>query len=124
MHSHRVSSDYNVFGYDPQGFIAHLAALFYGPSWRPRILGPRPFYVGTIQPPRYGPPALHQRPCLPENFMPCPPPHYYGTPNPPYLPAPTEYYPDFPGVLKGLQVSISQDQMKGTLALGFVASGT
>lgn len=122
MPSHRVSSDYNVFGYDPQGFIAHLAALFYGPGWRPRVLGPRPFYVGAIQPPHYGPPALHQRPCLPENFTPCPPPHYYGTPNPPYLPAPTGYYPDFPGVLKGLQVSISQDRMKGTLALGLIVS--
>lgn len=122
MHSHRTSSDYNVFGYDPKGFIAHLAALFYGPEWRPRILGPRPYYTGAIQPPRYGHPALHQMPCLPEDFVVCPPPLYFGTPSPPYLPPPRSFYPDLAAVSKGLQISILQDQMESALLFRFITS--
>lgn len=119
MNSCRLSSDYNVFGYDPEGFLAHLAALFYGPEWRPRISGPRPYYTGVIQPPRYGPPAFHQRACLPEDFVVCLPPHYFGIPSPPYLSAPQNFHPDFASVLKGLQISILQDQMKSKLLLRF-----
>lgn len=117
MCCHRVSADYNIFGYDPLGIIAHLAAWFYGPGWRPRYLGPRPVFTGPIQPPRYGPPASHQMRCLPKDFVPCPPPHHYGTPYPPYLPSPVNYHPDLASVARGLQTSILLDRMEGVLLL-------
>lgn len=117
---YRVSADYNIFGYDPEGFIVHLAALFYGPDWRPRFLGPRPFYVGGIQPPRYGPPARFQMVCLPDDFEASPPPCYYGTPNPPYLPNPEEFHPDFAAVLEGLQCVVALDQINGKLLLKLI----
>lgn len=117
MIDHRVSADYNIFGYDPDGFIAHLAALFYGPAWRPRFTGMRSFFVGMAQPPRYGPPAKHQLACLSKDFKACQPPHYHGTPCPPYLPNPENYHPDFITVLKGLQCVAVLDQMKGASLL-------
>lgn len=109
----RVSADYNIFGYDPNGFIAHLAMWFYGPTWFPRYLGPRPVYDGAIQPPRYGPPATHQKPCLPKDFTPCLPPYHYGIPYPPYLPAPQSFHPDLASVERGLRCSILLNQMEG-----------
>lgn len=115
--NHRTSADYNIFGYDPGGFIAHLAALFYGPDWRPRYLGLRPFYVGVAQPPRYGAPAIHQKACLPKDFKACLPPHYYGVPQAPYLPSPTQFHPDFAAVLKGLRCVEALERMEGMLSL-------
>jgi len=32
------ASVYNIFGHDPEGRIACLAAYFYGPAWRPTIV--------------------------------------------------------------------------------------
>lgn len=118
MSQPRLSTDYNVFGYDPGGFIAHLAALFYGPDWRPRYLGSRPFYVGVAQPPRYGAPAIHQKAYLPKDFVVCLPPHYYGVPLPPYLPNPTQFHPDFAAVLEGLQCVALMDKSEGMSPLG------
>jgi len=30
-----VDSDYNAYGYDPLGMIAHVCHLFFGPEWQP-----------------------------------------------------------------------------------------
>ena len=30
-----MCANYNAFRYDPNGLIAHLAAHFYGPRWKP-----------------------------------------------------------------------------------------
>lgn len=120
MSQPHLSADYNIFGYDPGGFIAHLAALFYGPDWRPRYLGWRPFYeVGGAQPPRYGAPATHQKACLPTDFVACLPPNYYGIPQPPYLPSPTRFHPDFAAVLKGLRCVAVLDQMEGMVSFSW-----
>ena len=61
-------SNYNAFGYDPDGRIAYLVALFYGPGWRPRTI-PKQF-GGPPAPPRFGPPAPYQKHCLPRGFKP------------------------------------------------------
>ena len=61
-------SNYNAFGYDPDGRVAYLVALFYGPAWRPRAT-PKQF-GGPPAPPRFGPPAPYQKTCLPHGFKP------------------------------------------------------
>jgi hypothetical protein len=61
-------SNYNAFGYDPDGRITYLAALFYGPGWVPRTT-PKQF-GGPPAPPRFGPPAQYQKRCLPPGFKP------------------------------------------------------
>lgn len=61
-------SNYNTFGYDPDGRVAYLAALSYGPHWVPRFT-PKQF-GGPPAPPRFGPPAPYQKDCLPPGFKP------------------------------------------------------
>lgn len=82
-------ADYNAFGYDPEGVLAHLASHLYGPSWRPRY-NVRQF-VGTRAAPRYGPPAPYQEAYLPANFRPRTPPLYYGRPSPPFIRPPIRF---------------------------------
>jgi hypothetical protein len=78
-------ADYNIFGYDPDGRIASLAAFFYGPAWKPVNHNPIPPCVQLEgAPPRYGPPAPEQLPFLSPNFIPRLPPCYLGSPDPPY----------------------------------------
>jgi hypothetical protein len=48
-------TNYNAFGHDPDGWIAHLAAWFFGPKWIPPF--PAQIFAGPPEPPRYGPPA-------------------------------------------------------------------
>jgi hypothetical protein len=87
-------SDYNIFGYDPEGRLAHLVAHFYGPAWMPTSFTHLPdLYGEDLAPPRYGLPAPQQVPCLPANFTPHLPPFYSGIPTPPYLPGPAEFNP-------------------------------
>lgn len=85
------SSDYNIFGYDPNGFLAYLCAYFFGPSWRPKTFEHLPQLSGRIFPPRFGPPSPQQTNHLPEDFEENPPPMYYGRPYPPYLPGPQRF---------------------------------
>jgi hypothetical protein len=59
-------SNYNAFGYDPDGWVAYLAALFYGPDWVPQIT-PKQF-GGPPAPPCFSPPAQYQKGCLPPGF--------------------------------------------------------
>ena len=59
-------SNYNAFGYDPDGRVAYLVALFY--DWVPQVT-PKQF-GGPPAPPRFGPPAPYQRGCLPPGFKP------------------------------------------------------
>jgi len=61
-------SNYNAFGFDPDGRVAYLVALFYGPDWVPRVT-PKQF-GGPPAPPRFGPPASYQEDCLPPGFKP------------------------------------------------------
>jgi hypothetical protein len=87
-------SDYNIFGYDPEGRLAHIVAHFYGPAWRPQSLTHlRRFEGEVVGPPRYGPPAPHQIPWLSSDYTPQLPPTYHGVPKPPYLPAPIIFDP-------------------------------
>ena len=79
----RVDADYNTFGYDPDGWLAHLAAHFFGPDWRTAVIRTRL--------PRYGPPVPHQVSQLPPNFRPQPPPNYYGPSYPSYIEAPRNF---------------------------------
>lgn len=68
-------ADYNAFGRDPYGRIAYLCALFFGPhDYVPSVTSSQ--FVGRAAPPRYGPPAPYQVPCLPPGFIPQPPPDY------------------------------------------------
>jgi hypothetical protein len=30
-----INSEYNAFGHDPFGIVAHLCHYFFGPEWRP-----------------------------------------------------------------------------------------
>ena len=80
------AADFNAFGYDPEGFLAHLAAHTYGRHWVPSYNVQQ--FVGRPEPPRYGAPAPFQFACLPANFRARTPPLYYGTPCPPYLSGP------------------------------------
>jgi hypothetical protein len=61
-------SNYNAFGRDPDGRVAYLAALFYGPDWVPRVT-PKQF-GGPPAPPCFGPPVQYQTACLPPGFKP------------------------------------------------------
>jgi hypothetical protein len=104
-----LDSDYNAFGYDPIGLVAHLASHFYGPEWRPATYDHIPHLVGKPghrQAPRYGPPAPHQVPHLPTEFQPRPPPEYYGRPCPPYLRAPANFHPNTFAALSFVRVCI------------------
>jgi hypothetical protein len=88
-------SDYNIFGYDPEGRLAHLVAHFYGPAWRPESLTHLQRFEGkVVGPPRYGPPVPCQIPYHSSNYIPRPPPDYHGSPKPPYLPAPVVFDPE------------------------------
>ena len=87
-----MCADYNAFGYDPNGLIAHLTAHFYGPRWKPHYNVQQ--YVGQIQPPRYGPPAPYQIQSLPPNFRPWTLPNYYGKPVSLYLDPPALFDPN------------------------------
>jgi hypothetical protein len=85
-------ADYNAFGYDPYGLVAHLAAHAYGPNWRPSHTVQQ--FMGQPEAPRYGPPAPYQLPYLPPGFMPNPPPLFYGLPAPPFLRPPKRFNPN------------------------------
>ena len=78
-------SDYNAFGYDPLGLIAHLSHHFFGPEWQPTTFVHLKGLPITAGQPRYGPPSRGQADLSPESFTPQPPPLYYGTPCPPYI---------------------------------------
>lgn len=69
-----TGADYNAFGRDPYGCIAFLCAWFFGPTYVP--LAPPLQFGGPLEPPRYGPPAWYQLPCLPPGFLPQAPPDY------------------------------------------------
>jgi hypothetical protein len=84
-------ADYNAFGYDPEGALAHLASHLYGPSWKPGFNIQQ--FVGKAEAPRYGPPAPYQEAYLPTDFRPRTPPLYYGRPAPPFISPPTRYNP-------------------------------
>lgn len=76
-----VDSEYNTFGHDPFGIVAHLCHYFFGPEWRPttnRHLIGLPVPKGQ---PRYGQPSPQQAQLLPVPFTPRPPPLYFGTPS-------------------------------------------
>lgn len=85
-------ANYNAFGYDPNGFIAWIAAFFYG-KWVPSC--PAQIFGGPPEPPRYGPPAEYQLSSLPEGFVPNAPPSYHGY-NPTLVDADTEDFLDPP----------------------------
>ena len=90
----RDGADYNIFGYDPNGKLSHLAAIFYGPAWQPFDCTHLLSFKGVnTRAPSYGPPTPHQTPWLPPDFTPCSPPLYYGYPRPPYLPGPKHFDP-------------------------------
>lgn len=88
-----VDADFNIFGYDPDGRVAHLASHFYGPDWKPNTYGHILRLHGSAQAPRYGYPAPHQALFLPTTFEPVPVPQYYGSPYPPYLTPPKKFDP-------------------------------
>lgn len=69
-----TGANFNAFGWDPYGCVAYLCARFFGPKYVP--LTPPSQYGGPPEPPRYGPPALYQVPCLPQGFLPQAPPNY------------------------------------------------
>jgi hypothetical protein len=83
-------ADFNAFGYDPEGVLAHLASHLYGPSWKPNYTVRQ--FVGAAEAPRYGPPAPYQEEYLPADFRPRTPPLYYGRPAPPYIRPPTRFF--------------------------------
>lgn len=74
-HMPDCGANYNALGYDPDGFMTWLVAFFFG-SWVPS--SPAHRFAGPPQPPRYGPPASYQLPCLPEGFKPNPPPNFHS----------------------------------------------
>lgn len=69
-------ADYNAFGRDPDGRLAFLAALFWGPAYVPEHTVQQ--FGGPPEPPRFGPPAPYQRACLPQGWVPRAPPNFYG----------------------------------------------
>lgn len=97
------AADFNIFGYDPDGRIAHLVALFYGPNWIPitfrHLCRHRP--LGNT--PRYGPPGPGQLGWDWPDFMPFQPPVYFMSPSAPYLPAPGRFDIQKFGLLAGLK---------------------
>lgn len=70
-------ADYNAFGRDPDGRLAFLAAFFWGPDYVPDHTIQQ--FVGPPEPPRFGPPAKYQIPCLPPGWKPRPLPKFYGS---------------------------------------------
>jgi hypothetical protein len=75
---------YNTFGRDPDGQLAYLAMVFWGPDYVPPF--PSQVFGGPPEPPRYGAPAAYQLRCLPSGWVPNTPP---GPPTqPPYLDPP------------------------------------
>jgi hypothetical protein len=90
-----VESDYNAYGYDPLGLVAHLCHYFFGPEWQPTTQRHLQSLVITGIQPRYGPPAPVQAKMLPHSFTPRPPPLYYGAPFPPYVKGPLVFDPQF-----------------------------
>jgi hypothetical protein len=84
-------TDYNAFGYDPEGRLAAVAAYFYGPAWKPVHGYGIPSATGlALEPPWYGPPAQWQLPSLPHDFIARLPPCYLGWPCA-YLPSPDTF---------------------------------
>jgi hypothetical protein len=80
--NNHFESEYNVFGYDPFGAVAHLSHCFFGPEWKPTTyahLRGLPTITGQ---PRYGQPAPSQAQLLPTSFTPRPPPLYFEIPSP------------------------------------------
>ena len=75
-----IDSEYNAFGYDPFGIVAHLCHYFFGPEWRPTTNGHLDGLPITKGRPRYGQPSPHQARLLPVSFTFRPPPLYFGTP--------------------------------------------
>lgn len=69
-------ADYNAFGRDPNGWLAFLAAFFWGPGFVPWYTVQQ--FVGRPEPPRFGPPAPYQRNHLPQGWEPRVPPNFYG----------------------------------------------
>jgi hypothetical protein len=87
------SADWNIFGFDPNRLLAYLVAYFFGPQFRPAMLGHLPQWVGEVLPPCYGTPGPQQAARLPLGWKPNPPPLYYGVPSGPYLPSPKTFSP-------------------------------
>jgi hypothetical protein len=83
-------ANYNVFGYDPDGRLAYLAMVLWGPKYVPSI--PSHVFGGPPEPPCYGPPAYYQVHCLPPGWVPTPPPGL--TPQSPYLDPPAYFDPE------------------------------
>lgn len=67
--------NYNAFSYNPDGWVAYLVALFYGPDWVSWVT-PKQF-GGPPAPPHFGPPAPYQEACLPPGFKPRMHPDFY-----------------------------------------------
>lgn len=69
------ASDYNAFGFDPNGSINSAVGLLFGPDWRPD--GRVPTYEGSARPaaPRFGPAHATQLGALPAGWT----PRYSGT---------------------------------------------
>lgn len=86
------NADWNIFGNDPKGLLAHLVAYFFG-DWTPDTFDHLPQWEGEVQPPRYGPPSPQQAKHLPVGWKPTSPPLYYGDPSGLYLPAPHKFRP-------------------------------
>lgn len=86
-------ANYNAFGHDPNGLYAYLASIFFGPDFIPAT--PPQVFVGRLEPPRFGPPATYQLPCLPPGFEPRAPPYSYGgiPPMPPFIDPPENFDP-------------------------------
>jgi hypothetical protein len=59
QHPAITCTDFNAFGYDPDGRLACQAAVFWGPDWTPNYTVKQ--FVRKVKPPRYGHPALYQR---------------------------------------------------------------
>lgn len=91
-HTTIFNADWNIFGYDPNGLLAHLVAHFFG-LWIPDTFDHLPQWEGEVQPPRYGPPSPQQAKRLPVGWEPTLPLLYYGEPSAPYLPAPRKFRP-------------------------------
>jgi hypothetical protein len=87
------SADWNIFGNDPNGLLAYLAAYFFGPEYLPETFDHLPRWEGEVQPPRYGRAGPQQAKNLPLGWKSTPPPLYYGTPSGPYLPPPRIFRP-------------------------------
>lgn len=89
------SADWNIFGYDPNGLLAHLVAFFFGPDWLPDTFDHLPHWKGEVnlKPPRYGPAGPQQAKYLPPGWKCTPPPLYYGAGSGPYLPPPRIFRP-------------------------------